>query len=89
MAGVYVYCAVCHPNNFNNSKSPTKLLGNFQVFDAKNEESLYSHRFPAEPVDVAVEVGGALQLGGHVHHGPRPRVRVLEVRAAQTWHGVV
>ena len=31
VAGVYVYCAVCHPNNFNNSKSPTKILGNFQA----------------------------------------------------------
>ena len=38
---------------------------------------------------MAVEVGGALQLRGHVHHGPRPRVRVLEVRAPQTWHGMV
>ena len=55
----------------------------------KMKNPYFSHRFPAEPVDVAVEVGGALQLRGHVHHGPRPRVRVLEVRAAQTWHGVV
>ena len=46
VAGVYVYCAVCHPNNFNNSKTPTKLLANFQVLDAKNENVYFPTVFP-------------------------------------------
>ena len=46
VAGVYLYCAVCHPNNFNNSKTPTKLLGNFQVLDAKTENVYFPTVFP-------------------------------------------